>query len=516
MARFERKELPLDLVKSAPENASTLPGIAFWVFFIIQIIGYPLLGALVERSLYGTSSKGRTVTRTNGNATRNQETVQLQDFSKHYQPNWFRRQFSGLTKTPKETVIAVNGLTLTASRGQILVLLGANGSGKSTTLDAIAGLNKVTSGSIRVDGTGGLGIAPQKNVIFPDLTVEEHIRIFNRLKSPGKHDSKESLHEFIHAIDLDRKIGAQSKTLSGGQKRKLQLGMMFTGGSAVCCVDEVSSGLDPLSRRKIWDILLAERGNRTIILTTHFLDEADLLADQIAILSKGTLRAEGSSVELKDRLGGGYRIHLSSGPGSPPAPQIDGVPIQSTFGQTMYSACDSRQAAQIIKRLEADGFADYQLSGPTIEDVFLQLADEVRSESDSNLDGGNLQQGPTNEKGILRPMANALTRDITRERRNDLDIQTGQTIGFFRQTWVLFRKRLTILRRNYLPYIAAFVLPIIAAGLVTLFVGNQYVFNLTDSFSLLVTNNCFMIPTYSDISNIVVFFERSMLTPRPV
>src|SRR5438046_2581995 len=144
-------------------------------------------------------------------------------------------------------------------------------------------MNTVTSGTITVDGRRGLGICPQKNVLWPDVKVSEHIRIFNDLKTSGKGDGKEIL-QLIKSVDLDRKLHAKAKTLSGGQKRKLQLGMMLTGGSGVCAVDEVSSGLDPLSRRKIWDILLAERGRRTIILTTHFLDEADLLADHIVIL----------------------------------------------------------------------------------------------------------------------------------------------------------------------------------------------------------------------------------------
>jgi ABC-type multidrug transport system ATPase subunit len=163
-------------------------------------------------------------------------------------------------------------------------------------------MNKLTSGSIEIDGRGGLGIAPQKNVIWDDLTVEEHIRIFNHLKAPNARADAKQIEELIRSIDLYPKRKAFAKTLSGGQKRKLQLGLMLTGGSAVCCVDEVSSGIDPLSRRKLWDIILAERGRRTMILTTHFLDEADLLADHIAILSKGTLRAEGSSVELKDKM----------------------------------------------------------------------------------------------------------------------------------------------------------------------------------------------------------------------
>lgn len=262
MARYERQDLPTDLVRGAPKSPWQLAGIWMWVFLIMQIFVYPLLGAWVERYLYGTASKGRSVVGRSLEHTNladekfpaSFDTVQLQNFTKHYRPNWFRRQFAGFTKTPKATVVAVNDLTLNATRGQIFVLLGANGSGKSTTLDAIAGLNTVTSGTITVDGTGGLGIAPQKNVLWDELTVEEHIRIFNRLKSTGPRDSKEALHTLIKCIDLDRKIGARAKTLSGGQKRKLQLGMMFTGGSSVCCVDEVSSGLDPLSRRKIWDI----------------------------------------------------------------------------------------------------------------------------------------------------------------------------------------------------------------------------------------------------------------------
>lgn len=467
MARFERQKMATDLVIAAPKNPWSLPGIALWVFLIVQILVYPLLGAFIERYLFGTASKGRSVIgrsleSSSPNGATTIETVQLRSFTKHYRPNWFRRQFSGITKTPRATVVAVNDLTLSARRGQICVLLGANGSGKSTTLDAIAGLNTVTSGTITVDGTGGLGIAPQKNVLWDELTVQEHIWIFNHLKSAGKHDEKATIRDLIKAVDLDRKLKAKAKTLSGGQKRKLQLGMMFTGGSAVCCIDEVSSGLDPLSRRKIWDILLAERGSRTIILTTHFLDEADLLADHIAILSKGTLRAQGSSVELKDKLGGGYRIHLQTGPGHEKVPEIDGVTRHDNFGQTMYAASTSKQAVDIIKCLELAGLSDYQLSGPTIEDVFLQLADEIRGESTSSI------ESPTYETAEKQPHRTMTTENTA----TGLDLHTGNSIGFFRQAWVLFRKRFTIIRRNYLPYTAALLLPVIAAGLTTLFLKN--------------------------------------------
>lgn len=471
MARYEKQREGVNLIHSAPGNPWNTPGIVFWIFFVVQIFVYPLIGAFVERTLYGVSSKGRSVvdrslSPSNGpessevpglNAL---ETIQLKNFTKHYYPSWLSLKTAWFTRNPKSTVVAVNDLTLSATKGQILVLLGANGSGKSTTLDAIAGLNSVTSGSITVDGTGGIGIAPQKNVLWDEVTVEEHIRIFNRLKSTSGYDDKASIKALVKAIDLDRKANAKAKTLSGGQKRKLQLGMMFTGGSAVCCIDEVSSGLDPLSRRKIWDILLAERGSRTMILTTHFLDEADLLADRIAILSKGTLRAQGSSVELKNTLGGGYRIHIPTGPGHRAAlPDIDGPQKHSTFSETVYIAQNSKQAAEVVRQLENNKIKEYQLAGPTIEDVFLHLADEVRLESEGGVRQLSSLPGKNDGAELIVPID---------EDQRSLELLSGQKIGFTRQAWILFRKRFTVFRRNYLPNTTAFLIPVIAAALVTL------------------------------------------------
>jgi ATP-binding cassette subfamily A (ABC1) protein 3 len=275
IARWERTLQPVNLVKSPPvynDITWTLPGIAFWILCIVQIFAYPVLGAFVERWLYGTVSKERKTSTSSP-----EHSIILSSFSKHWAPSWFRTNvLAKIGIKPPETIRAVNDFSIKARRGQIMVLLGANGSGKSTTLDAISGLNTITSGSIEIDGTGGLGLCPQKNVMWDELTVFEHVQIFNKLKSAGTTDNKETIKNLIRACDLGHKMNAQSKTLSGGQKRKLQLAMMFTGGSRVCCVDEVSSGLDPLSRRKIWEILLAERGDRTFLLTTHFLDEVSI------------------------------------------------------------------------------------------------------------------------------------------------------------------------------------------------------------------------------------------------
>nr|AHF50239.1 p-glycoprotein [Daldinia eschscholtzii] len=468
IARYERLSYPADLLKNPPDNPWNIPGVVFWVFLAIQIIVYPLLGAYLERVFHGTTTKGRTILQGQTADTAPVDAVRLEGFTKIYYPNFLNRLLP-FRSVPKEPVVAVDKLTLTARRGQILALLGANGSGKSTTLDSIAGTSKLTSGGITIDGTGGLGIAPQKNVLWDELTVEEHIRIFNRLKSPKKLASSQEINDLVVAVDLGPKAKAMSKTLSGGQKRKLQLGMMLTGGSAVCCVDEVSSGIDPLSRRKIWDILLAERGKRTIILTTHFLDEADLLADHIAILSKGTLRAQGSSVELKERLGAGYRVHVFNAREIKNPPEIENVTRKIGFDVISYIAPTSSLAADVIRSLESAGIHDYKFSNPTIEDVFLQVAEEVQGEHAMRQAESSSSAEVTVDKqvGPEGSIGSELEKD-------KLELLSGHPIGYLRQIGVLFLKRCTIFKTNWFPYVAAFLIPIIAAALTALYVTDQH------------------------------------------
>ncbi|KAL2830664.1 hypothetical protein BJY01DRAFT_260844 [Aspergillus pseudoustus] len=456
VARWERENLAAILTEAAPNNPWSLPGLALWIFLILQIILYPILAGIVERILYGTASKNRHLSGPDPSVA-----LSIRNFSKIYQPGWFYRTVGRWFGSNRQSVHAVSDLSMDVSQGQIMVLLGANGSGKSTTLDAIAGLSKLSSGEININyGRRGprFGLCPQKNVLWDNLTVKEHVRIFNGLKSTGKLASDGQLTRLLKDCDLGKKLKARSKTLSGGQKRKVQLAMMFTGGSSVCCVDEVSSGLDPISRRKIWDILLAERGSRTIILTTHFLDEADLLADQIAILSKGVLKANGTSVELKHRLGSGYRIHVLNVPGAEHATQsqFQDIPREINFDETVYTVQDSAEAARFVSVLEQEGVEEYRVSGPTIEDVFLKVACELdMASSRENMD--DTQHASSTES------------DYGNAEGDSLQLLTGKRIGLVLQAWHLFRKRLTILRRNPLPYIAAFSIPVIAAGLVTLF-----------------------------------------------
>ena len=220
MARWERQNLATSLVHSAPKNTSSLPGIALWIFSIIQIIVFPLIGAWIERTLYGTTSKERTTA-----VCPDDSAVSMTSFTKKYPPTLASRIWSVLTRKQPETVLAVDALSLEATRGSILVLLGANGSGKSTTLDAIAGLNSISSGSISVNyaaAGAGLGFCPQKNVLWDDLTVGEHVRIFNKIKSiqiAPKDENKALLAD----CDIVQKLSARSKTLSGGQKREIAI-----------------------------------------------------------------------------------------------------------------------------------------------------------------------------------------------------------------------------------------------------------------------------------------------------
>lgn len=468
MARWERKNRPTNLIKAAPENPSSLPGIVFFVFLIIQIVVFPILGAFIENYLYGTRSKGRHLRKGNENT---QEAVRLKQFTKRYSPSWWDRNVAARLGKRKETVVAVDKLDLVIPKGQIMVLLGSNGSGKSTTLDAIAGLNTVTSGDITVDGFGGLGVCPQRNVLWDQLTAYEHVYIFNRLKSAEKPSSKAEIEGLIKACDLDRKIGARSRHLSGGQKRKLQLSMMFTGGSRVCCVDECSSGVDALARQKLWNILLAERGARTIIFTTHFLDEADLLSDQIAILSKGSLKAYGSAVELKHKLGNGYRILVSHNAKNRNAlDSLEGIPKKVLYGQTIYTLSTSAEAAEFVRSLESLGIDNYEVTSPTIEEIFFNVAEEAEAAQITHRTGVNGMKDEAEARGSGDETGDKEIDLTTPD--NGLQLQTGKRISVFRQAFTLFRKRWTVFQRNYLPSAAALLIPIVAAGLVTLFLKN--------------------------------------------
>ncbi|KIX08888.1 uncharacterized protein Z518_03545 [Rhinocladiella mackenziei CBS 650.93] len=461
LAKWESQLQPANLLQDPPDiGRPSIPGYAIFILMAVQLVIYPWLATASEIVLYGTASKHRSL---ESRAGREHGTVDVRNFSKFYYPSWWQMD--------KPVVKAVENLTFTALRGRIVVLLGANGSGKSTTLSAISGIHSISSGHIDLDGTGGLGLCPQKNVLWDDLTVSEHVRIFTRLKNAQKQtDSRRNILHLIRGCDLEAKTNKKSKALSGGQKRKLQLAMAFTGGSQVCCIDEVSSGLDPLSRRKIWEILLSEKGKRTFLLTTHALDEADALSDDIVVLSKGTLRAHGSAVELKNRFGRGYRVLV-------PHNMIQRHEIQQIMGNHRYSmtesgplfqVSDAAEANQLVASLEKRRIPRYQVIPPTIEDVFMELADELKEEP---ILGAAKPSGSV-VAGLKLPPGTALMSSTEFALNKDtFDLMKGGGSTFFGQVWIIFCKRLRILTRNYLPYCCAVLVPLITVGLATFFLA---------------------------------------------
>ncbi|XP_033096938.1 ATP-binding cassette sub-family A member 2-like isoform X2 [Anneissia japonica] len=227
----------------------------------------------------------------------------------------------GLTKVYKTgKKLAVNNLSLNLYEGQITSFLGHNGAGKTTTMSILTGLFPPTNGTATIYGNDirsdmlvirkSLGMCPQHNALFDKLTVEEHVWFYARLKGTPSSCIKKEMDKVIGDIGLMKKRKQKVKGLSGGMKRKLSVAIAFVGGSRTIILDEPTSGVDPYARRAIWELLLKYKSGRTILLSTHHMDEADLLGDRIAIISHGQLKCCGSSLFLKATFGDGYRLTL--------------------------------------------------------------------------------------------------------------------------------------------------------------------------------------------------------------
>ncbi|XP_057190130.1 LOW QUALITY PROTEIN: retinal-specific phospholipid-transporting ATPase ABCA4 [Triplophysa rosa] len=215
---------------------------------------------------------------------------------------------------------AVDCLNMNFYESQITSFLGHNGAGKTTTLSILTGLFPPTSGTAYINGKDirtemdairqSLGMCPQYNILFNHLTVEEHILFYSMLKGRSRREAEREVEDMLVDLGLPHKRDEEAQNLSGGMQRKLSVAMAFVGSSKVVILDEPTSGVDPYSRRSIWDLLLKYRTGRTVILSTHHMDEADLLSDRIAIISKGKLHCSGSPLFLKNCFGVGFYLTL--------------------------------------------------------------------------------------------------------------------------------------------------------------------------------------------------------------
>uniref|UniRef100_A0A7N5ZWK4 P-type phospholipid transporter n=1 Tax=Anabas testudineus TaxID=64144 RepID=A0A7N5ZWK4_ANATE len=215
---------------------------------------------------------------------------------------------------------AVDGLSISFYESQITAFLGHNGAGKTTTMSILTGMFPPTSGTATIYGKDirtdmdtirlSLGMCPQHNILFQHMY--SHILFYSLLKGRPIAEAEEEVENMLQDLGLPHKRDELIQNLSGGMQRKLSVAVAFVGGAKVVILDEPTSGVDPYSRRSIWDLLLKYRAGRTVIMSTHHMDEADLLSDRVAIISQGRLYCCGSPIFLKNCFGAGFYLTLTS------------------------------------------------------------------------------------------------------------------------------------------------------------------------------------------------------------
>lgn len=215
-----------------------------------------------------------------------------------------------LSKTYSNQKKALLNLNWRVNKGEIYGLLGPNGAGKTTLISIVAGFLEKTSGTVIVAGKDTslnpipqkMSLCPQFNIQWPNLTVYEHLKIFAMMRGLSGKKLAEDLENIIERVDLEEKKDTEAQKLSGGMRRRLSIAMALIGETKIIFLDEPTSGLDPKQRRKLWNIIKSIRENKTFIISTHLMEEAEFLCDRIGIINKGKLRAVGTVNFLKKEI----------------------------------------------------------------------------------------------------------------------------------------------------------------------------------------------------------------------
>jgi ABC-2 type transport system ATP-binding protein len=279
---------------------------------------------------------------------------------------------------------AVGGVSFEVRRGEVFCLLGPNGAGKTTTVEILEGYRSRSSGEARVLGidpaTGAralreqVGIVLQQCGVQPDLTVYELVEMFGRY-----HVRHRPVDEVIELVELTEKRDERSKNLSGGQRRRLDLALALVGDPELIFLDEPTTGFDPQARRQAWSTIrsLCQLG-KTVFLTTHFMDEAQFLADRVAVMRGGEIIASGRPDELggRDLRPAEIRFALPDGL------SLDDVPRVPSEGRSLQGdrvIINTRQpihATQIVTSWAVESridLAHFSVTQPTLEDIYLEL-----------------------------------------------------------------------------------------------------------------------------------------------
>lgn len=280
-----------------------------------------------------------------------------------------------LRKAFKEKTV-VDGLDLTVARGEVFALLGPNGAGKTTTINILTTLAAADAGSAKVAGWDvrtqaievqrRISLTGQAAAVDDALTATENVVMFARLAGLGRAAAKRRAADLIAQFDLTDAASRMVRTFSGGMRRRLDLALSFVVTPEVLFLDEPTTGLDTRSRRALWDIIrmLASAGT-TVFLTTQYLEEADQLADRIAVLHDGRIAALGTPAELKARVGGDT-VELHDGHGD----LLREIPTDGTV-------TDLRRALDLVDEAGEDGVVT--LRRPTLDDVFLAVTAPAES-----------------------------------------------------------------------------------------------------------------------------------------
>ncbi|NXQ64136.1 ABC8B protein, partial [Anthoscopus minutus] len=315
---------------------------------------------------------------------------------------------------------ALRGLSLNIYEGQITALLGHSGAGKTTLLNVLSGLSFPSEGSAtiynyklsemgdREEIRGMIGICPQFNTQFEVLTVKENLKTFAEIKGIKSKEVEQEVQNILELLDISNIQDTQAEKLSGGQKRKLSIGIAMLGNPQVLFLDEPTAGLDPLSRHQVWSLLREQRAGRAILFSTQFMDEADILADRKAFISHGRLKCVGSSLFLKKKWGICYhlRIHVSDSCDLENLTSlVKGYIPNATFsGHTQHELRyklpleNVNKFPDLFSALDScseQGIINYGVSMTTLEDVFLRL----EGEATASQEGGSKKHVPGEERG---------------------------------------------------------------------------------------------------------------------
>ena len=310
-----------------------------------------------------------------------------------------------------KTVSALKELTLTMERNRIFCLLGHNGAGKTTLLNTLTGLHDPTFGEAFVCGHSIrtempaiqrlMGICPQHDVLWDNLTAQQTLEFYARFK--GVRGSKlvryidNAIAQFGLHDEANRKVG----TFSGGMKRRLSVAVSAMGDPLVCYLDEPSTGMDALHRRQVWNVIQELRKDRLVVLTTHSMEEADVLSDTIAIMANGVLKAAGTSLFLKNRYGRGYQLKLISCPEDSMQTEalvekhLNGAEFLATSAGNLSVSLGRHlgpRVARFFRELETGELSqlvtEWEISNTSLEQVFLRLCGLT---SNANINQGGVE-----------------------------------------------------------------------------------------------------------------------------